>query len=87
MADDEENNYYNIGNVSYTCTNWAPVLGFAGIVSAVVFSSKFCVVSWLCCHGCVVSSCVVLLLFDDDVDDDNKKPFDLSRTHALTDCH
>lgn len=38
MADD--GNYYNEGNMSYVCTAWAPILGFAGIACAVTFSSK-----------------------------------------------
>lgn len=45
MGDNGENYYDNGGlddaNFSYTCPHWAPVLGFAGISSAVVFASKF----------------------------------------------
>jgi len=37
---DYDYDYYNDGNLSYACTSWAPVLGFTGIVSAVVLSSK-----------------------------------------------
>lgn len=40
--DDANNNgdqYYNEGNLSYVCAAWAPILGFAGIASAVVFAS------------------------------------------------
>lgn len=37
-------NYYIQENVSYACTSWAPVAGFAGIAAAVVFASKF---GWL----------------------------------------
>jgi hypothetical protein len=33
--------YYNEGNISYTCTSWAPVVGFAGIAFAVVFASEY----------------------------------------------
>ena len=32
--------YYNEGNISNACTSWAPGVGFAGIVCAVVFASK-----------------------------------------------
>lgn len=38
MADDDD---YEIGNVSYACTSWAPIVGFAGITCAVVFASKY----------------------------------------------
>ncbi|GAX18455.1 hypothetical protein FisN_2Hh110 [Fistulifera solaris] len=34
-----ENNGLNDANFSYTCPHWAPVLGFAGIASAVVFAN------------------------------------------------
>ena len=34
-------NYFIQENVSYACTSWAPVVGFAGIAAAVVFASKF----------------------------------------------
>jgi hypothetical protein len=43
MGDDDNYdyaNYYQEGNVSYVCTSWAPILGFMGIASAVVFASK-----------------------------------------------
>ena len=40
MADDGDN-YYNEGNLSYVCASWAPILGFAGIASAVTFASKW----------------------------------------------
>jgi len=32
-------NYYNEGNVSTACPAWAPIVGFMGIASAVVFAS------------------------------------------------
>lgn len=44
MADDnvdDGGNDYNEGNLSYVCAAWAPILGFAGIASAVVFASTF----------------------------------------------
>ena len=43
MADDNADggSDYNEGNLSYVCAAWAPILGFAGIASAVVFASKF----------------------------------------------
>jgi hypothetical protein len=43
MADDnvDGGSDYNEGNLSYVCAAWAPILGFAGIASAVVFASKF----------------------------------------------
>jgi hypothetical protein len=31
---------YNVGNISYACPSWAPILGFMGIASAVVFASE-----------------------------------------------
>jgi hypothetical protein len=37
---DEDESYYNAGNVSNICTAWAPILGFSGIACAVVFASK-----------------------------------------------
>lgn len=42
MADDNADggSDYNEGNLSYVCAAWAPILGFAGIASAVVFASK-----------------------------------------------
>jgi hypothetical protein len=51
MADDnvDGGSDYNEGNLSYVCAAWAPILGFAGIASAVVFASKFyraCVNGW-----------------------------------------
>jgi len=44
MADDDQQgngNYYNEGNISHVCASWAPMVGFAGIASAVVFASKW----------------------------------------------
>ena len=38
VLDQEE--YYNDGNISYTCVSWAPVVGFAGVAFAVVFASE-----------------------------------------------
>lgn len=37
MADDS---YYNQGNISVACPSWAPIIGYVGITSAVVFASK-----------------------------------------------
>jgi V-type H+-transporting ATPase proteolipid subunit len=42
MADDDQNNngdYYYEGNLSTACTAWAPIVGFAGVASAVVFAN------------------------------------------------
>ena len=36
-----DENYYNEGNISYPCASWAPILGFLGCASAIVFASKF----------------------------------------------
>lgn len=36
MADDD---YYNEANISYSCPNWAPILGFTGMASAVILSN------------------------------------------------
>lgn len=38
--EDGGDGYYNEENISYACTRWAPGVGFAGIVCAVVFASK-----------------------------------------------
>jgi hypothetical protein len=38
--DEDNNEYYNEQNISYTCTSWAPGVGFLGIVCAVVFASE-----------------------------------------------
>ena len=35
-----DNYYYDLNDYSL-CPSWAPVLGFGGIVAAVVFASKF----------------------------------------------
>jgi hypothetical protein len=32
---------YMEGNISHVCTSWAPIVGFAGVASAVVFASKY----------------------------------------------
>jgi hypothetical protein len=43
MGDDggqNYDNYYEDGNVSHICANWAPILGFSGIVASVAFASK-----------------------------------------------
>mmetsp|Transcript_39304 Transcript_39304/g.95106 ORF Transcript_39304/g.95106 Transcript_39304/m.95106 type:complete len:93 (-) Transcript_39304:25-303(-) len=37
--EDGGDGYYNEENISYTCTSWAPGVGFAGIVCAVVFAN------------------------------------------------
>jgi V-type H+-transporting ATPase 16kDa proteolipid subunit len=42
MADENyvgDASYYNDGNISYACPAWAPILGFMGITSAVVFAN------------------------------------------------
>ena len=38
--EDGYDDYYNEGNISNACTSWAPGVGFAGIVCAVVFASE-----------------------------------------------
>lgn len=40
MANNEGYYYDDLNNYSL-CPKWAPVLGFGGIVAAVVFASKF----------------------------------------------
>ena len=42
MADYNYYDYYNLDlNTSSLCPKWAPVLGFTGIVAAVVLASEF----------------------------------------------
>ena len=33
--------YYDENIISYTCTSWAPAVGFLGITCAVVFASEY----------------------------------------------
>jgi hypothetical protein len=47
MADDDQQEQYDYNNMdnvdlnlSYACTSWSPVVGFAGVAAAVVFASK-----------------------------------------------
>lgn len=39
---DEQGYYYDDLNNYSLCPKWAPVLGFGGVVAAVVFASKSC---------------------------------------------
>jgi hypothetical protein len=61
MGDNDANDanealYYNDGNVSVVCPAWAPIVGFAGITSAVVFAST-----------CIFESCCRLWRLPSDL--------------------